>query len=361
MKLAFIIASLGPGGAERALISLANELCKDHEITIIKFDLKQSSYEINAQIKLLCLPFMKRDSLLKRIKALLAKRAFLRQNTKDFDALISFLDTTNIFCVLSRLKPILIGFEHSSHTYLKSNFLRFLRRLTYKNLDALFVLHKKDKEYYQAFIKNVEVMPNACSFANNCLDYKNKQDLIIFVGRLDKNKNARLFLAALKHVNLPFKAQIIGNGEELECLRKKCKKYDLNVDFIPHCKDMQSIYKRAKIIVLCSTIEGLPSVLIEAAFFGVARISTPYKLAFDELLKDNTNAIIANDEYQIANAITRLLSDDALYKELTKNAHLSVQKYNPSCVAKKLINYVLSLKQARCDIICKIQKDTNAS
>ncbi|EGK3556294.1 glycosyltransferase, partial [Campylobacter jejuni] len=36
MKISFIIATLNSGGAERALVTLANALCKEHEVSIIK-------------------------------------------------------------------------------------------------------------------------------------------------------------------------------------------------------------------------------------------------------------------------------------------------------------------------------------
>ncbi|EFN2815762.1 glycosyltransferase family 4 protein, partial [Campylobacter coli] len=51
MKISFIIATLNSGGAERVLVTLANALCKEHEVSIIKFHAGESFYKLENEVK----------------------------------------------------------------------------------------------------------------------------------------------------------------------------------------------------------------------------------------------------------------------------------------------------------------------
>lgn len=52
MKISFIIATLNSGGAERVLVTLVNVLCKEHEVSIIKFHAGESFISLKIKLKL---------------------------------------------------------------------------------------------------------------------------------------------------------------------------------------------------------------------------------------------------------------------------------------------------------------------
>ena len=57
MKILFVIAALRNGGAERVLNVLANELCKDNEITIALHEEDLGLYKFREKVKIINLSY----------------------------------------------------------------------------------------------------------------------------------------------------------------------------------------------------------------------------------------------------------------------------------------------------------------
>ncbi|TQR33758.1 glycosyltransferase family 4 protein [Campylobacter sp. MIT 99-7217] len=352
MKIAFIIASLGSGGAERVLVSLANELCKEHSIKIIKFDDKPSFYELKSSISLYELPqFCYKNlyhKIMSRFKKYFALRKALKQSKADI--FISFLDTTNIACIVAKigLKSPLIISEHSTQSYLKAKIWRFLRRISYPYCSALTVLSKQDKAYYERFVKRVEILLNPCHFSPSKAN--KKENLVLFVGRLDSNKNPSMFIRAIslldENLRVNYSFCIAGDGE----LRKKLETQALNlgvkIEFLGRVKDMKALYERAKILCLCSFIEGLPTVLIESLFFKIARISTDYINSAKDLIDDEKDGfLVAVDDSQgLAKKLELLMKDENLRQKLAQNALKRCEDFNPEKIKKQWLELIKELK-----------------
>lgn len=354
MKICFIIASLANGGAERVLATLANQFCKKNEVKIIKFNQEKSFYKIDKSIEITSFPAFKTKSILDKIKLRFKKFFTLRKALKEAksDIFISFLDTTNIACIMAKwgLKTPLIICEHSSNFYLKSKFWLFLRRIFYSYADALSVLSEDDKNFYKAFVKNVKVLLNPCEFSV-CGDLKEdfkKENCVIFVGRLDENKNAKMFLRAVSNLPLNIRENceflVVGDGVESENLKILAKNLKISVNFLGKTKDIKSVYERAKIICLCSFVEGLPSVLIESIFFNVARISTKYRGA--GLIENEKDGFLVEcDDFKaMGEKITLLLNDENLRLKITKNAQKKCELFSIESIERQwfeLINEVI--------------------
>ena len=352
MKIAFIIATLGSGGAERALTSLANELCKSCEVQIIKFDDKNPFYKLDESIMVSSLKQFKFSNFYHKIASRIKKFFALRNALKSSraDIFISFLDSTNIACIAAKcgLKPPLIISEHSTQSYLKSKIWRLLRRLSYPYCNALSVLSESDKSYYEKFTPLVKVLLNPCHF-EPCVNLK-KENLVIFVGRLDANKNAAMFLKAVSKLPLnlqkSYEFLLAGEGVLRKNLEKFAQNLGISVKFLGAISDIASLYKRAKIICLCSFIEGLPTVLVESLFFGVARISTNYENAARDLINDGTDGFLTpcDDAKAMSEKMTLLMSNENLRLNLAKEAAKRCEKFSAQNIAQQwlgLINEVL--------------------
>ena len=77
MKILFVVAALRNGGAERVLNVLANELCKDNEITIALLEEDLGLYKFNEKVKIINLN-VTGSGLALKFKKILALRALLR-------------------------------------------------------------------------------------------------------------------------------------------------------------------------------------------------------------------------------------------------------------------------------------------
>ncbi|EAI4827332.1 glycosyltransferase [Campylobacter lari] len=353
MKITFIIATLNSGGAERVLVTLANELCKNHEINIIKFHKEDSFYKLDPKIKLFTLEQFDFSTLYNKIASRIKKFKALKQTLKDHksDVFISFLDTTNIACIWANkgLNTPLIISEHSSYTYLKSKIWKFLRRISFPHANALTVLSNDDKKYYENFVKKVINMPNPCHFSP-IKENLEKENNVIFVGRLDHNKNASMFLKAIAKLDTNLQKQynffIAGDGELRQDLEQEAKNLNIKVNFLGKVENMQELYKKAKIICLCSFIEGLPTVLLESLYYQVARISTKYTSGHKDLIDDGKDGFLVDldDEKALSEKLALLMQDENLRKTLALNAQQRCKDYEVVNVAQKWLDLIKEVR-----------------
>ncbi|WP_086303897.1 glycosyltransferase [Campylobacter devanensis] len=342
MKIGFVISTLGFGGAERVLSILANNLSSKHEITIFKFDRKAPFYEIDEQVRVVSLS-LQNSGILGSLKRVISKIFVLRKIFKsgEFDLIISFMDSTNLLCLMANLglKQRLIISEHSEHSFLSLKW-RVAKRLLYPFCDALSLLSKNDYEYYK-YVKNRAVIYNPF-FGEIGADFdeSKKENLIIFVGRLESVKGCDIFLNSLKFCNIgDFSVEICGDGSEFEKFKSEFKSD--RVKFKGSVSDISSYYKRAKIIVSSSRSEGLGNVLIEACFYKVARIATP-TVGACELIEDGKNGLISSDftPQSLAKKLNLAIQDENLRAKIAQNGYKNRASFMPQNITQEWLNLI---------------------
>lgn len=356
MKITFIIATLNSGGAERVLVTLANEFCKEHEVNIIKFHSEKSFYQLDKTIKIFTLEQFDFSTLYNKIASRFKKFKALKEalNHHKSDVFISFLDTTNIACIWAKKNidtPLIIS-EHSSHSYLKSFFWKFLRRISYPRCDALTVLSTNDQKYYENFVKKVINLPNPCHFSLTNEELT-KQNCVIFIGRLDANKNTLMFLKAIarldKELASKYEFIVAGDGELKDELLKYTKDFNIKVNFLGRVENIAELYKKAKILCLCSFIEGLPTVLIESLYFNVARISTKYISGHKDLIEDGKDGFLidVDDDETLSQKLALLMQDENLRKEICANATKRCKDYDVKNITQKWLELINNTKKVK--------------
>lgn len=371
MKITFIIATLGSGGAERVLVTLANELCKKHQIKIIKFHKEDSFYKLDEKVLVESLAEFKFTNLYHKIASRIKKFFALKKAMKasHSDIFISFLDSTNIACIVANFgsKTPLIISEHSTQSYLKSKIWRALRRVFYPYCAALTVLSQNDKSYYEKFVKNVKVLFNPCHFTPQT--NLQKENVVLFVGRLDENKNAAMFLRAVANLNKNLQNEyefiIAGDGEQRANLEKLARNLGIKASFLGKVMGVETLYQRAKILCLCSFVEGLPTVLVESLFFEVVRVGTDYVNSAKDLIQDDLDGFIVpkDDDKAMSEKLTLLMNDESLRLRLAQRASKRCADFDTTNIVKKwltLIDEVLEKKGAKSNLNSNLKPNLKA-
>lgn len=150
---------------------------------------------------------------------------------------------------------------------------------------------------------------------------------ILFVGRLEPQKNLYLLLAAASLVKRKVKITFVGSGSQQEALAQKAQ--DLGLDLkivkpIPHDK-LVKIYNRAKVFVLPSKIEGHPKALLESMSCESAVIGTDAE-GIRNIINGRNGLLVPMDEKKISKSIDTLLQNRILRHRLGKNARRTVLK-----------------------------------
>lgn len=342
MKILFVIAALRNGGAERVLSAVSSELAKENEVHIAVLEDDLGYYKFPSEIKFHYLKIYGGNRYLAKIKKISTLRACFKDVAPDL--IISFIDWTNVACTIANfgLKFKHIATEHNSNEYLKSRKLRLVRDLCYRLVDGLSVLGKSDFEYYK-FVKNRAILYNPF-----CLKEPQglaKENIILSVGRLEFVKGYDIYINALSKIDKQllsgWEVQIAGEGTAGAELKNLADELGLNIKFIGHIEDIAPYYERAKIFVMASRSEGLPNVLIEAANFGCARLSSD-TVGGRELIKDEINGLLFKSESkdELMQKLTRLLKDENLRQELAQNAKKDVGIFDLKNVIQKWRNFI---------------------
>ena len=137
--------------------------------------------------------------------------------------------------------------------------------------------------------------------------------LIGCVGRLAIEKDQRTFLEALARLHrrgLVFHAVLVGDGPCEAELRAVADRLGLQglVTFMGSRRDSRRIIAGLDLLVLTSTIEGFPNVLLEAALLGVPLVSSEVGGVRD-LVDEPASRFAPADPDAAANAIAAALDD----------------------------------------------------
>ncbi len=194
--------------------------------------------------------------------------------------------------------------------------------IMYKLADLVMITSDRNKDYIQKRynVKKIAVMPNFID--TNIFKPLNckKERKLVFVGRLNNEKNLINLLKALEGTDIAI--DIIGKGELESSLKALAKKLKLKANFLGTIDnyELPEYLCKASAFVLPSFHEGMPKALLEAMSCGVACIGTDVPGIKDFIQHNKTGVLTKTDSRSLRKAIIGLISDKKLQQRLGKNA-----------------------------------------
>lgn len=174
------------------------------------------------------------------------------------------------------------------------------------------------------------------------------------VGRLAAAKDYLNMLRALTLLDESIRQQIsvsiAGEGEKeyKDNLVSYIKKHSLQnvVHLVGLISNIPQFLYGADLFVMSSSHEGLPIALTEAVISGLPCIVTDVG-GCSEIIEHSNNGIVVepHSSQALANAITKLVIDKSLIKQMSQNALDSAENYSISKAAKLHYNLYLSIIQ----------------
>lgn len=330
----FIIDSLGAGGAERVVLTLARTMSKmGHQVTIISVD-NLVEYEIDFPANLHTLNFKKsRWEATYRIYGKKLKQLISRLESErgKFDLITVHLQkahrltqqagiTGAFYCIHSTISQASLGNRTGLRLYLKR---RKLKRL----LDGKDII-SVSKGIAADLIDNVHVKPHSLRTIYNPLDFNHiktlagmenpfaDEDYIIHVGRVTESKRHDILLKAFAKTNIRPKLLILGDGTLLHSIQQLAEQLKISdrVIFAGFRENPYPILRGAKLCVLSSDYEGLSMALIEALILNVPVISTDCPVGPREILRGSLTRYLVpvQDISALAKALDNTLNEIAL-------------------------------------------------
>lgn len=352
MKIMFYTSSLGKGGAERVISVLANELIKNHEITIVVNTLKNIAYKTDEKIKLIELDRKHiKSNIIRNINRISVTEQIIKQEKPDI--IISFLPIPSyrILSLKSKIKdiPIIISDRNDPKQEYKSFIDKFLMKKLYKRADGFVFQTVQQKEYFSEFIrKKSTVIFNPIKDEFLEIEERKKENNIINVGRLVEQKNQEMLINVFSKISDKYKEyslKIFGDGPLKERLQRQINDLGLEdrVELCGISNNIKMELEKAKLFILCSDYEGMPNALIEAMAVGLPVISTDCPCGGPrELIEENKNGILVDikDEDMLQEALEKVLSDNEFSKYIGENAKKIKYKLQLSKILQDWEEYI---------------------
>lgn len=163
------------------------------------------------------------------------------------------------------------------------------------------------------------------------LGLKEKDFIMIFVARMDVNKNQGLLINCTSNLIKKYpniKLLLVGPDERNGYYQKMVSDYNLegNVLFLGYRKDISNLMKIADIALSSSIREGLGINIIEALICKIPVIAMNNR-GHREIIINNYNGFLFNDLNELEKHLEKLYSNNKEYKRIKNNCHDSVKKY----------------------------------
>ena len=300
------------GGTKRVVSLLANELVKEHEVTIMTYEDRfredRTMYHLSEDINVdfidnsqfvnkhhtpaFCARYLvkklnDRSGMFnkKSLNSILAEAIFPKKtrekwveyfNSQDYDVILTTASLSlRLAMIAPRLKAATIGWQHNCYDgYLHVKPVVFwqqenLLQQYLPNLDRYIVLSDYDKrDYMEKLGIDCEVKINPRSFVSEkkC-DVKSKRFLM--ATRFVYAKGLDLMMESFEEFckeDSEWELDIIGDGDLFDQIRADAKKRHLEkrVHFVGYTNEPEKYYLNSSVFLLPSRWEGWPMVIMEA-------------------------------------------------------------------------------------------------
>ena len=175
--------------------------------------------------------------------------------------------------------------------------------------------------------------------------------IVLFVGRLAEEKNVKFLIdnqkELIKH-NKKCKLMIIGDGPDIDLLRKQVRELDIenNVIFtgkIPW-EHIHEYYQVPSVFVSASNTETQGLTLLEAMAAGVPVVALDDD-AFRDVIVDDLNGYLFKDDKEYVSSIEKLMDDKKMYNKMSRQARINGEAHSSKYYAEKVLDvYNMALK-----------------
>ena len=354
-KILFVIPTLGIGGTEKVMLTIAMEMENEkYDIYFVVISGPQLApiIPINSKIKFF---------YLNSKRVLFSIRNFLRV-IKDVkpDIIFSSLSHLNLYLTFFKkihiirkpkliIRESIVLFLNINQT--KNKFIyRFLPKFFYLASDKIIC---QSLDMYQDLRINYKIPNEKMVVINNPIGSvkkiisKNEKDIdsiffsdkfnVLSIGRLVYQKGYDLLLTSIKLLNdKSYHFYIAGDGPEQKYLIEKSKLLNIEdeVTFLGLIYNPLSYIERSNIFILSSRYEGFPNVLLEAGICGIPTIAFNCPGGINEIIIEGVNGFLATpaDPLSLCNAIKKSRNynfDKNKIKEITN------ERYNNQTILRQ--------------------------
>ena len=324
-KLILLVPSLGAGGAESVCIQLANYFVEsgfECEVWVLNNNDLKLKDRLLKNVVLVDLKVSRLRYCFLSIACNLFKKP--RANFLVFNQYMSFSLLMARLLLFRSDRVVTRLISHMSSKEKTENWIN--RQIGYKLVKLILPLNDlviaqsmsmKNDLVVRGILSSNKVIniPNPVFINNEVTSLSMRSKTVLFVGRLSAEKNVSFILDMFKIVenNCPdYKLKIVGDGPLRNHLENHAKKIRIesSVQFEGYQADLAKYYRDARLVVLASTYEGFPNVLLESISFGTPIVAYDCESGPGEIIKSGKNGFLIEnlDQREFATKVIQALN-----------------------------------------------------
>ncbi len=247
--------------------------------------------------------------------------------------------------------PYIVTGHGGDVTSLNHGIVKKLKQRCLKKASFITAVSEPFADAIQVLWKNhkTSVISMGCNTANfspsyrkeNCFSQGSRK-VILFVGRLAEKKGVTYLIDAMNYVDA--RLVIVGSGPLESELRDQAKPLREKIQFLgarTH-EELKTIYASADVFAAPSVTakdgdkEGFGLVILEAMASGLP-VAASRSGGIVDIIRDGENGLLSDERnvWQLADNLSTLLDDAALYKKLSENALETARQFDYEVIAEK--------------------------
>ena len=359
-KIAFFVGSLSKGGTERVVINLAGYFqSQGMDVLIITAWKNENEYEVPRGVLRFNAALTKEEWTRNKLKNVLLRNKKRNEKIKEFapDIIVSFIKENNFKAILTGNQckvPVVVSVRSDPRAEYPKLTERFLVNLLFPKAKGIVLQTGAMKDFFtqKSLRSKTVILPNSInqSFIKDTFPTVRRKE-IVMVGRLDENKNQKLFIdafAPLADAFYDWNCVIYGEGSERKRLEEAVleKHLEGRITLPGSVRDIAEKIKDASIFVLTSGFEGMPNALLEAMALGLVPISTDCAGGGPrEIIRDGENGFLipVGDKEALTNQLRILMEEEKKREEMGMQARKIIKDLHPDVVNERWMQYLSSL------------------
>ena len=353
-KLVFVIEQLTGGGAERVTAALVNQIIREteYEIHIVVYAREMDTdYSVDGRVKWHVLPGISCG----RGKAILKRLFFLRESVREIrpDCVLS-LGTPRIAVLLAVSMigsgvPLILSERNDPSRFPVTKTWRILRTASYYLADKVVFQTSQARDYFPVMIRKKGIVICNPITGNLPERYEGvREKRIVNFCRLSPQKNLDLLIEAFAEISSLFPEHtlcVYGEGSERVRLEDKIRRLGLEkkVQLPGHSNNIYEDIRKAALFVSSSDYEGISNSMLEAIALGIPTICTDCPAGgARETICDGINGLLmpVGDKNKLAEAMKRVLSDEAFSQKISQEGSLLRKKIDAASVAQQWMDVI---------------------